>query len=90
MVPCHAISHRAVRLGMILYGYVWLGKVQSHTVHDSVALYCTMLERMVNNWTLDKEKICLRNIYANIIGDNSSSISALFKAEKWLSQSVIE
>ena len=41
-------------------------------------------------WTLDKEKTGLRNIYANLIGDNSSSISALFKAEKWLGQSLIE
>ena len=42
------------------------------------------------NWTLDKEKTYLRNIYANAIGDNISSVSALFKAEKWLCQSVIE
>ncbi len=41
-------------------------------------------------WTLDKEKTYLRNIYANAIGDNISSVSALFKAEKWLCQSVIE
>ncbi len=42
------------------------------------------------DWTLDKEKTYLRNIYANAIGDNISSVSALFKAEKWLCQSVIE
>ena len=41
-------------------------------------------------WTLDKEKKHLRNIYANASGDDISSVSALFKAEKWLCQSVIE